>query len=66
MANQPHDQASNVGVEEGEVHIDGPDGVVLALTPRVALETSDGLAEGAATAADQRAMKSEQHVAQSD
>lgn len=51
---QAHDTASNVGAEEGDVHVDGPDGVVYSMTPDAAAETSDRLLAGAAEAHGQR------------
>jgi hypothetical protein len=45
---------SNVSAEDGVVNVDGPDGVDVGLTPEAALETSDRLLHGAATAVGQR------------
>jgi len=52
-----HSTPSKVTAEEGEVHVDGPDGVAVALTPEAALETSERLLDGAATAQGQLVMK---------
>ncbi len=42
-----HDTASQVTAEDGQVMLDGPDGVAVALTPEAAVETSERLFEGA-------------------
>ncbi|MDB5575519.1 MAG: hypothetical protein JWR80_695 [Bradyrhizobium sp.] len=54
MNKQPYDEASTVTAENGEVHLDGPDGVAVSLTPEAAAETSDRLLAGAAKGAGQR------------
>jgi len=51
---KPHDSSSDVGAEDGEVVVDGPDGVNYSMTPEAAADTSDKLARGAAQAAGQR------------
>ncbi len=38
-SHNPHSNASQVTAEEGEVHVDGPDGVAVSLTPDAAEET---------------------------
>src|SRR5205085_1107354 len=38
-----HDEPSKVDAEEGEVIVDGPDGVAVSLTPEAAIETSHRL-----------------------
>lgn len=48
------DEPSEVSAEQGEVVVDGPDGVAVSLTPDAAAETSDRLLDGAAQAAGQR------------
>lgn len=50
-----YDEPSRISVENGEVHVDGPDGVAVALTPGAAAETSDRLLAGAAEAQGQLA-----------
>jgi hypothetical protein len=40
-----YDTPSEVSAEEGEVIVDGPDGVAVSLTPDAALETSQRLLE---------------------
>jgi hypothetical protein len=49
-----YDEPSTVGAEEGEVIVDGPDGVAVSLTPDAAIETSDRLLDGALTARGQQ------------
>ena len=48
------DEPSEVSAEQGEVVVDGPDGVAVSLTPEAAAETSDRLLDGATKAAGQR------------
>lgn len=52
-----YDEATKVTAENGEVVLDGPDGVDVRLTPEAAQQTSDSLMEGAATAAGQRRLR---------
>jgi hypothetical protein len=52
-----YDEATKVSAENGEVILDGPDGVDVRLTPEAAQETSDNILEGAAEAAGQRVLK---------
>jgi hypothetical protein len=52
-----HDVASEVAAEDGEVLVDGPDGVAVSLTPEAALETSDRLLEGGLMAHGQQIAK---------
>ena len=40
---QPWDEPSEVAAEEGEVVVDGPDGVAVSFTPDAAVETSERL-----------------------
>ena len=49
-----YSEASHVSAKDGEVLVDGPDGVDVALTPEAAEETGDRLIEQAAQAAGQR------------
>jgi hypothetical protein len=53
-----------VSAEDGEVVLDGPDGVDVKLTPEAALETSNNLLDGAAEAAGQRRLKDLPHQPQ--
>ncbi len=48
------DEATKVSADDGEVVLDGPDGVDVRLTPEAALETSTRLWDGAAKAKGQR------------
>lgn len=52
---KPHDRPSRVAAEEGEVLVEGPNGIALSLTPEAAEETSQRLAKGAAQAIGQKA-----------
>ena len=58
-----YDEATKVSAKNGEVILDGPDGVDVKLTPEAAQETSDNLMEGAALAAGQRKLKNLPHRA---
>lgn len=51
---QTHDEPSQVAAELGDVLVDGPGGVAVALTPDAADETAHRLIEGAAHAQGQR------------
>jgi hypothetical protein len=44
--NKVHDTPSDVDSEEGEVIVEGPDGVAVSFTPDAAVETSDRLLNG--------------------
>jgi hypothetical protein len=52
--NKTYDEASDITAEQGEVLVDGPDGVAVSLTPDAAIETSDRLLHGAMTARGQQ------------
>jgi hypothetical protein len=54
MDKQIHDEPSEVTAEQGEVMVDGPDGVAVSLTPDAAAETSERLLFGAAKARGQQ------------
>jgi hypothetical protein len=54
MDKELHDQPSEVSAEQGEVMVDGPDGVAVSLTPEAAAETSQRLLRGAAQARRQQ------------
>jgi hypothetical protein len=54
MENKPHATPSDVTAEEGEVQVDGPDGVAVSFTPDAAVETSERLFRGAAEAQGQK------------
>lgn len=49
-----HDIASHVEAIEGEVVVNGPNGVAYSMTPEAAAETSDRLLAGSAEAHGQR------------
>lgn len=51
------DEATEVTAENGEVVLDGPDGVDVKLTPEAARETSNRLWDGAAKAKSQKETK---------
>lgn len=40
---EPHETPSTVTAEQGEVVVEGPDGVAVSMTPEAALETSERL-----------------------
>ncbi len=50
IANAPHPDPSLVSAEEGEVQIDGPNGLATALTPDAAEETAHRLLKAASQA----------------
>ncbi len=49
-----YNEASQVSAKDGNVVVDGPDGVDVSLTPEAAADTSDRLLEASAHAAGQR------------
>jgi hypothetical protein len=56
-----YDEATEVSAEDGEVILDGPDGVDFNITPEAAEQTADNLIHGAAKAAGQRRLKNLPH-----
>ncbi|HEX8642027.1 MAG TPA: hypothetical protein VF704_12855 [Allosphingosinicella sp.] len=54
MDRQIHNEPSEVTAEDGEVMVDGPNGVAVSLTPDAAAETSHRLLFGAAQARGQQ------------
>lgn len=49
-----YDEPSTVTAQSGQVQVDGPDGVAVAMTPEAAAETSDRLLAGASQAMGQQ------------
>jgi len=58
-----YERPSSVTAEEGDVLVDGPDGVHVGLTPEAAEETSNRLLEGSMKARGQRHLKHYPHRA---
>jgi hypothetical protein len=56
-----YDEATEVTAEQGEVILEGPDGVDVKVTPEAAEQTADNLIEGAVMARGQRIMKTISH-----
>ncbi len=56
-----YDEATKVTAEDGEVVLDGPDGVDVKLTPEAAEETGDSLLEQSVKARGQRRLKDDPH-----
>jgi hypothetical protein len=54
MDKRVYDTPSEVTAEEGQVLVEGPDGVDVSFTPEAAAETSDRLLTGAAEARGQQ------------
>ena len=52
-----YDDASKVAAEDGEVVVDGPDGVAVSLTPEAAIETGERLRNSGLEAAGQRRLR---------
>ena len=52
-----YDEATQVRAEDGEVLLDGPDGIDLKLTPEAAEQTAGNLVVGASQARMQRRQK---------
>ena len=59
----PYDETTKVTAEDGEVILDGPDGVDIKITPEAADQTADNLIKGAAKAAGQRRLSKLPHRA---
>jgi osmotically-inducible protein OsmY len=51
------DEATKVSAKDGEVILDGPDGVDVKMTPEAAEKTAEELEKGAAEASGQRRMQ---------
>lgn len=54
MNQKAYETPSEVEAEEGEVHVDGPDGVAISFTPEAAIETSERLFRGGVKAHGQK------------
>ena len=50
----PSDKPSDVDAEQGEVLVEGPDGVMISFTPQAAAETGNRLQSSAGKAQDQQ------------
>ena len=57
MMAKPADTPADVFAEEGEVLVEGPDGISYSFTPDAAMETSDRLLSGGMEARGQRLKK---------
>ncbi len=55
MPNKPHDVATRATAEQGEVLLDGPDGLALSLTPEAASLSAHSIRTAADEATLQRA-----------
>ena len=58
---QVYSDATVVSAEDGEVILDGPDGVDVRVTPEAAERTADNLLDGAVLARGQRRLKNLDH-----
>ena len=58
-----YDEVTKVSAKRGEVHLDGPDGVDVKVTPEAAEATADELIKGAMEAAGQRRFRDNPHQA---
>jgi hypothetical protein len=58
-----YDEPTEVSAKDGEVILDGPDGVDVKVTPEAAEQTADNLIEGAVIARGQRRLKDLPHKA---
>ena len=50
MSIKAHDVPTNVTAEEGEVMLDGPDGLAVSFTPEAATKSASAIAEAASRA----------------
>lgn len=55
--NRTYEEASEVSAEDGDVFVDGPNGVAVTLSPEAAIETSDRLLNAGLMAQGQRVAK---------
>lgn len=56
-----YDEPTSVTADDGEVILDGPDGVDVKITPEAAAATADNIFHGAVKAAGQRRLKDLPH-----
>lgn len=56
-----YDEATDVTARDGEVMLDGPDGVDVRVTPEAAEQTADNLVEAAVIARGQRRIRGLSH-----
>ena len=54
MPNKPYDRSTEATAEEGEVMLDGPDGLAISLTPEAAVRTAQSIHAAAGQATLQR------------
>ncbi|UYY58990.1 hypothetical protein [Sphingomonas sp. S2-65] len=54
LPHEPEIKGGNASAEEGQVMLDGPDGVAVAMSPEAAIATAHSLLEAAEEASDQR------------
>lgn len=54
---EPYDEPTNVTAVDGEVQLNGPDGITVSMTPEAAVETSSRLFEAAAVAKGQQIIR---------
>jgi osmotically-inducible protein OsmY len=64
MKEKLYDKATEVSATNGEVLLDGPDGVDVKVTPEAAEQTADNLIEGAVKARGQRRLRNLPHKPQ--
>jgi hypothetical protein len=53
MSRTPHDTPTSASAEEGEVMLDGPDGLAVSLTPDAAAASATAIADAAEKARGQ-------------
>ena len=58
MPNKPYDRSTEATAEQGEVMLDGPDGLAVSLTPEAAARTAEAIRDAAEEAHRQREARS--------
>ena len=53
MSNKPHDTPTKATAEQGEVMLDGPDGLAVSFTPHAAAKSAEAMAKAATEAGRQ-------------